>query len=281
MSYKPQASRKGSGRLSKSAHDKKAKEKKKRADAKYLREETPEVSAKEVTEKALSGLNRLGNQVFALSPFSQYFDDWLLNLRQVVSEFESNPAIKVDDQFQKEHTQIFLDVQAALAENRLAESNLTKEAKALSDNNHLIVEADKEYAQKTRELSNRRNSEIGRLSNRVRQIEDEISAQQKVKFKFYQFGEKKRAQEKLDQTHKDFTVAKNELEITTQTFKVEQEKLHDNYEKHKQELAETSESLQKELEKLETDNSVTARQTACNALIQAVNDVLSRMPPAN
>ncbi|MCL5877592.1 MAG: hypothetical protein M1540_07260 [Candidatus Bathyarchaeota archaeon] len=159
MSYKPQASRKGSGRLSKSAHDKKAKEKKKRADAKYLREETPEVSAKEVTEKALSGLNRLGNQVFALSPFSQYFDDWLLNLRQVVSEFESNPAIKVDDQFQKEHTQIFLDVQAALAENRLAESNLTKEAKALSDNNHLIVEADKEYAQKTRELSNRRNSE--------------------------------------------------------------------------------------------------------------------------
>ena len=134
MSFRPQTgSRKGAGKqFSKSAHDKKSKEKKQRSGAKYLQEETPEVSAQEVAEKTLNSLGKLGNQIFALSPFSQYFDDWLVNLRQVISEFESNPAIAADEQFTKERTQIFLDVEAALAQNRLEESNLNRRSKSLS-----------------------------------------------------------------------------------------------------------------------------------------------------
>ena len=116
MSFRPQtSSRRGSGKqLSKSAHDKKAKEKKQKSGAKYLQEESPEVTSQEVAERTLNGLGKLGNQIFALSPFSQYFDDWLVNVRQVISEFESNPAIAADEQFVKERTQIFLDVEAAL-----------------------------------------------------------------------------------------------------------------------------------------------------------------------
>lgn len=282
MSFRSQTSRKGSGRqFSKNTHEKKAKEKKKRTGAKYLQEESPEVSSKDVIEKTVTGLNRLGNQVFALSPFSQYFDDWLLNLRQVVSEFESHPAITIDDQFRKEKEQIFLDVQGAMAENRLSELNLTLEAKALADNNHLIADADKEYAEKTRELSNKRNSEISRLSSRVNQVEEEIDALKSVKFKFYQISEKKRNQEKLEQAQKELAKAKNELEVTMQNFTAEQEKMHDNYEKRKQELTETSERLHKELEKLETDTSVTARRTACDALIEAIQRLITRNPLPN
>jgi hypothetical protein len=42
-------------------------------------------------EKTLGKLHGLGSQKFAVSPFSQYFDDWLLNVREVLSEFESTP----------------------------------------------------------------------------------------------------------------------------------------------------------------------------------------------
>jgi hypothetical protein len=153
MSFRPQTgSRRGSGKqLSKSAHDKKAKEKKQRSGAKYLQEEVPQVSAAEIVERTLNGLSKLGNQIFALSPFSQYFDVWLVNVRQEIAEFESNPTIVADEQFVKERTQIFLDAEAALTKNRLQESNLTDEAKALADNNHQIAEADKQYAEETRE----------------------------------------------------------------------------------------------------------------------------------
>jgi chromosome segregation ATPase len=284
MSFRSQTgSRRGAsgGQYSKSAHNKKSKEKKHRQGAKYLREEMSQVSAQEVAEKTLNSLGRLGNQIFALSPFSQYFDDWLVNLRQVTSEFESNPALTVDDQFIKERTQIFLDVEGALAQNRIGESNLTDEAKALADVNHQIVEADKQYAERTRENNNKRNSEVQRLSTKIRELEEQLGAQQEIKISFYKFNAKKKAAEQLAQTTKELAAAKNELEVTLQNFTAEQEKLHDNYEKQKQEFSGKSDSLHKELEKLETDTSTAARQTACNALVDSIKSLLSRTPSSN
>ncbi|MDR0373176.1 MAG: hypothetical protein LBI79_06435 [Nitrososphaerota archaeon] len=280
MSFRQQTGRRGASKqFSKSSPDKKAKAKKQRENARYLQEETASVSPQETVQRALSGIGRLGNQIFALSPFSHYFDDWLVNLRQVVEDFESNPVINTDAQFQNTRTQIFLDVVAALAQSRLAESTLSAEAKALADNNHRIVEVDKEYAEKTRELSNRRNGEITRLSNSIRQLEEELDVQQSVKVKFYQFNEKKRAQETLAKLTKDLTDTKNKSDITLQNFVAEQEKLHDNYEKHKQDLSEESNRLYRELEKLETDTSLVARQTACNALTEAITELMKRVPP--
>jgi hypothetical protein len=280
MSFRTQTgSRRSAGKqFPKSAHDKKSKEKKQRSGAKYLQEETPEASTQEVAEKTLNSLGKLGNQIFALSPFSQYFDVYLVNLRQVTSEFESSPAITADEQFVKERAQIFLDVEGALAEKRLQESNLTAEAKALADNNHLIVETDKEYAEKTRERSIKRNAEVQRLSSKIRELEDQLANQQETKISFYKIRERKRAAEQLTQTTQNLKAAKNELEVTLQTFTAEQEKLHDNYEKRKQELNENSDRLHKELEKLETDTSTAARQETCNALANSINALLKRAP---
>jgi chromosome segregation ATPase len=271
--------RRGASRqFSKSAHDKKTKEKKPRGAAKYLQEEAPEVSAQMVADRTLGVLGKLGNQVFALSPFSQYFDDWIVNLRQTLAEFESNHAIVADDQFTKERAQIFLDAEAALAEKRLAETNLTAEAKALADVNHQIVQADKQYAEQTRERSNKRNAEVQRLSSKIRELEDQLATQQETKISFYKISAKRKAVEQQAQTTQTLKATKNELEVTLQTFTAEQEKLHDNYEKQKQELNETSDRLHQELEKLETDTSTKARQTACDALAGSINALLKRAP---
>ena len=278
MSFKSQSPSRRSRQFSKTAHEKKSKEKKKRSGPKYLIDDITEVTPQEVAEKTLNGISKLGTQIFALSPFSQYFDDWLVSLRQVVLEFESNPVIKVDEKFQKERMQAFLDIEGALAESRLQESNLTAEAKALAENNHLMVEADQEYAEKTRENSNKRNAEVQRLSNKIHQLEDDLSVQEEIKIGFFKFNEKKRAQQKLNQLTNDLSASKSELEVTLASFTAEQEKLHDNYQKRKQELSENSDRLHKELEKLETDTSIEARQTVCNTLANAVKTLLQRTP---
>ena len=281
MTFRPQISprRSANRQFKKSEHEKKAKERKKRQTVKYLQEETPRQTSQEIAEKTINGLNRLGNQIFALSPFSQYFDDWLVTLHRVISEFESNPAIAADEQFAKERTQAFLDIEGALAEKRLQESNLTDEAKALAENNHKIMEADKAYAEKTRLLSNKRNSELQRLSNKIRQLEDDLEKQEEVKISFYKFKEKKKAAETLAQTSQNLKDTKNEMEVALNNFTVEQEKLHDNYEKRKEELNEESNRLHKELEKLETDTSVAPRQAMCKNLSESINALLERMPP--
>jgi DNA repair exonuclease SbcCD ATPase subunit len=280
MSFRPQSgSRRSAGKqFSKSAHDKKTKEKKQRAGAKYLQDETPEFSAQEVAQRTLGSLGKLGNQIFGLSPFSQYFNEWLVTLRQVISEFESNPAINPDEAFIKERTQTFLDIEAALAENRIKENNLTAEEKELSETNHQIVEADKQYSENIRERSNKRNAEVQRLSSRIRDLEDQLAEQRQIKISFYKIGAKRKTAEKLALTNQNLKAAKNELEVTLQSFTAEQEKLHDNYEKQKQELNLESDRLHKELEKLETDTSMEARQTACNSLSTAINALLKRTP---
>jgi len=280
MSFRTQTGgshRSAARQYSKSAHEKKTKEKKQRLGGIYHQEEN-KISAKEIVEKNLGYLSKLGNQVFGLSPFSQYFDDWLLNLRQMISEFESNPVLKVDEQFVKERSQIFLDVEGSLAEKRLQETNLTGDAKALADNNHLLVETDKEYAEKTRELSFKRNAEVQRLSHNILEAEDDLASQEEIKISFFHVRARRKAAEKLAQTKQELRSTKNELEVALQSFTAEQEKLHDIYEKKKQEITERAESLHKELEKLETDTSLNARQAACNALANSINSLFQRTP---
>ena len=281
MTYRPQTrSRENAVRQqSKAEREKKIKEKKQRAAGKYL-EQTAAVSAKGSLEKTVSSLDRMGNQIFALSPFSHYFDDWLVNLRQVISEFESNPDIKVDEQFVKERTQIFLDVEGALAEKRVQESSLDGEAKELADNNHMLVETDKEYAEKTRQLSNKRNADVQRLSTDIRQLEDSAASQEQIKLPFYKFNARKQAAETLAKTREELKSKKNELEVTLSSFTADQEKLHDTYELKKQQITERIESLHKMLERLETDTSVEPRQATCKALTNALNGLVQRIPPS-
>ena len=280
MTYRSQSrSRENAGRqVSKAEKEQKAKEKKQRAAAKQV-EQQAQTPMQDIVQKTLASLNRLGNQVFALSPFSHYFDDWTMHLRQVISEFESHPNICADEQFVKERAQIFLDVEGALSEKRVQESSLDGEAKELADNNHLLVETDKDYAEKTRQLSNKRNADVQRLSTAIRELEDRVASQEELRFAFYKFGAKRKAAQQLEETSQNLKGKKNELEVTLSTFTTDQEKLHDAYEARKQEIAEKIESLHKALEKLETDTSVESRQVACTALSNSVNALVQRAPP--
>src|SRR5512136_3067166 len=118
-------SRKGSGqKFQKSQHEKaKARVHKHRAKGTYAEEEqSPPAEAQ--AEKTQNNLKHLGEQKFAVSPFRQYFDDWLLNTKQTLSEFESNPEIAVDEGFAKQREQTLTKVERELAELKQEEKAL-------------------------------------------------------------------------------------------------------------------------------------------------------------
>jgi DNA repair exonuclease SbcCD ATPase subunit len=280
MGYRNQSGpRQGSGqRFQKSSHEKaKPKPQKNRSGIKYAEDES-QLSAEEITEKTLGSLTRLGGQTFALSPFSQYYDDWLVNLRQVISEFESNPSVKVDDAFAKERTQIFSDVEGELAKRRLRDDELETTARQLAENNHLLVETDTTYATQTRENATKRNHEIEQLTENVHDCEQEISKIQQMRTRLFGFTRKAK-RKKLEEANQKLNAAKNELQLTVQNFTVEQEKLHDEYEKKKQATIEIVQKLEKEITDIETDRSAEPRQTAATALATAVKSLLQRQTP--
>ena len=243
------------------------------SSSEYLKE-TAFVAARECAEKTLDALNKLGNQVFAVSPFSQYFDDWLVSLRQIVSDFESNSPVKVDEQFAKDRSQIFLDVEVALTQKKLEESKLSEDTKALADNNQLLAETDKEYAEKLKEISLKRDPKVERLTYRVHELERDVENREEAKDKMF----KRRAADKLAKAKLDLESAKKELEVAQQKFTAEKEKIHADYEKKKQEINGKLESLHKELQEQGTDTSIDARQAACKALANAVDALIQRAP---
>jgi uncharacterized phage infection (PIP) family protein YhgE len=278
MSYRPQtSSRRGTGRGRGKTHHKKAKVKgqKHRFSGKYPLEETEAPTFEEEVEKTLGRLHSLGGQTFAFSPFSQYFDDWLLSLKSVLSEFELNPAVNVDEEFVKERSQIISDVEVKLAERRREEAVFVEATRKLADQNHLLVQIDREYAAATRKLASKRNGEIKRLTRKVHDFEEELDETSLMKTGINPFARRAKSQKIAEITQK-LDAAKSELESAVKTFEVEQEKLHDEYEKKKQVAIKQVRKLEKEVEHLDTDGSVEDRRVACEALVNAVKALLQR-----
>jgi len=230
---------------------------------------------KELAEKIIDASQNLGKQIFANSPFSKDFDNWLDNLRQIVSDFETNSPIFVDEQFIKDRSQILLDVEGALARQKVEESKVDAIALALADNNHLLAEADKEYAEKAKELSHKKASEFTQLSNRVHELERQVQKEEEENRKRRIL--KKKTMDEIPRKIQELKSARTELEDARRNFVAEEDKLREGYEKKKQEIREQVERLRKELATLETDTSIETRQAASKALANAVSAQVQRI----
>ena len=278
MGYHPQIrSPKRGRRNQRSQHEKKkARGKRHRSSGKYLLEERHVPGIEEVVEKTLSRLCSLGNQIFAVSPFSVYFDDWLVNLKDVLVAFESSSSLSSDEQFMKERAQILADVERQLEERRRRGVSLEEAAKSLFESKILLERIEGEYATRTREIEGRKNSEITRLQGNITECKKELDALAKVKAGLFRAMSKKaKAQKEAELTQK-LNDAQSKLEAATQNAADEQERLRNDYEKRKQLVTEQIGKLQKEAEAPEVDGSLDNRRVACEALANAVNALLQR-----
>jgi hypothetical protein len=279
MGYRPQTgSPKSGGRWrQRSPHEKKkAKGKKRRSSGKYLLEETHVPTPEEAVEKTFSRLRSLGNQTFAIFPFSAYFDDWLVNLKGVLIAFESSPNISVDEQFLKERSKIVANVERALEERRREESSLEEAVKSLSDGKILLEQIEEEHAARVRALEGRKNSEITRVRENIAGLKGELDDLARVKAGLLRaISKKAKAQKEAEVTQK-LNAAQSELELTMANFDAEQESLRNIYEQKKQPVFAQIRDCEKKNERMEIDDSLEDRRLECEALVNAVNAFLQR-----
>jgi chromosome segregation ATPase len=243
-------------------------------------EENHVATTEEVADRTLKRLRTLGSQRFASSPYSEHFSRWLLNLKDVLSEFESSPTISADDQFVKERSQILSNVELKLEERRREEASLEEAIRSLSDSKILLERIEEEYATKAREFEGRKNSEIKRLNNKIDGFRRELDEVARMKAGLFRaISKKAKAQKEREITHR-LNTAQRELALAVQNFTAEQERLRDEYERKKQPVIEQIRDHQKEIEHIETDGSLEDRRVACEALVNAVNALLQRKTSA-
>ncbi|MDR2707240.1 MAG: hypothetical protein LBB87_00615 [Nitrososphaerota archaeon] len=229
-----------------------------------------------IVEKTLASIERLGEQTFAFSPFSQYYDDWLLNLRQAVAEFGTCSNVKVNESFSEKCEQVLSDIHATLTDICTQESALGKVESELLKVKQDLEELESDYAKQKQELSSKQNAEIEQLTVQIKTFENDIESQGKVKFGFFQFNAKKVAAKKLEQTKQSLKEAKTQLETASQNSTAEQSKLQDDYETKKQELTTKSDALRKETETLEIDISKEVRKETCTRLTNILNEQIKQ-----
>ena len=254
----------------------KAAKEKRRSGSSYLSEEHSVPTLEEVSDRTVNRLRSLGNQRFALSPFSEHFGRWLVDLRDVVSEFESSPTISVDGQFLEERSQILSNVEAGLEERRRKEAMLDGITRDFSANRVLLEGIEGEYSDKAKEVEGRKAGEVKRLSSSIDGIKEELSRIAQIKTGiFRRVSEKAKAQKMAEATQR-LNSEQEKLAVATQRFTAEKEKLRDECEKKKQPIIGQMQLQQKEVEELEVDGSLEIRGAACEALINAVDGLLQR-----
>jgi DNA mismatch repair ATPase MutS len=230
----------------------------------------------EVVDGTLKRLRTLGNQRFASSPYSEHFSRWLVNLMDVLSEFESSPTISADDQFVKERSQILSNVEFELEERHRREVSLEESVKSISDSKILLERIEDEYATMAREIEGRKNSEIKRLYSNVDGLRGELDDVARMKAGLFRAISKKAKAQRETEITQRLNSAQSEIELTIQNFAAEQERLRDEYERKKQPVIEQIRDYQKEVENIEIDVSLEDRRVACEALVNAVNALLQR-----
>ncbi|PVX23788.1 MAG: hypothetical protein CW716_11355, partial [Candidatus Bathyarchaeum sp.] len=216
-------------------------------------------SLDDVVAETLEYLEMLGNEVFDQSPVSVYFDDWLVNLRQVMLAFESNEAVTIDDIFSDECEQIYNDIEEELGNRLLKEAEIEASAKTVSEKKYILREMDDEYAEKTQNMQVRGKSALDFMIKSVQRLEDEIAKTEQIKTnnfikrialkqKRYTLGQKlKSAKHRLSVAMESAAASKKEGKGDSVTSGAKTAALGVDENSSKVDLVETVKRLEKEL----------------------------------
>ncbi|MCW4014982.1 MAG: hypothetical protein NWF06_01290 [Candidatus Bathyarchaeota archaeon] len=239
------------------------------SDAECVPEEVPVVSVEEnakieeITAETLEYLEMLGNEVFDQSPVSVYFDDWLVNLQQVMLAFESNEAINVDEIFTDECEQIYNDIEEELANRLLNEAELEASAKTVAEKKYILRKMDDEYDAQTKNLQVRGKSAIDFLIKNVQRLEEELEKTQQIKTlnpikkialkqKQYTLTQKlKAAKQRLSLAMQNSAVEPKKLDVIDSEYATQTKEIEVNKKSSMDELIENVRQLEEELAKIQ------------------------------
>jgi len=279
MSYRSQrSSRRSSRRGRGKVHHEKSKRKarKNRSYNQRLLKVSEILCLEDIANKTLERLNNLGIQTFAFSPFSQYFRDWLLSLKNVISEFESNPNVKVDEEFKENRSQLISDIELKLFERQREEDFIENAARMLTKQRNLLVQTRTEFSYALQELASERKSEIKRLNRSIRTLKKDLRATNQGRVSILNPLARRSKSQRKTELNRKLDFAKTELESIEREIETKQEKLRVVYEEKKNTLIEEVRCLEEKIGTSEIDNSIEDRRIVCEDLGKTVKALLQR-----
>jgi hypothetical protein len=234
------------------------------------------VTAQVISEVTLKRLHTLGNQKFGTFPFSEHFDRWLTNVVSVLSEFESNPNMAVDDQFVEERSQTLASIESKLELQRCKEVALGKAVTDLSNCKNLLKGLKNEYVYRAVALRRRKTGELRSLYGSINRLKKDEEQVIQIKTGLFRGVSKREREQKEIEITQELAEKQRALELAMLNFNKAKEDLQEEYESKRAPMLEQLKKLQKTVDEAEVDGSLEERWFACQTFIDSVNTFLQR-----
>lgn len=236
--------------------------------------EPPQIDeAQEFLEKVLGSLSQLGSQVFTHAPISKQFNKWLDEMNKLISDFEMNPLASPDQNFAGERVKVFDSLKEEVAQKQLKEEELEPLTQELLASNEILVQLEESYNGQSGEVISKKYTRIADLDKIVHDSEEELKSLDQTKSGFFA---KRAKEQRIEELTLKIESTKRKYDSVMESFGLEQDKLHSVFEKKKESAIIEMQHLQEEISSIETDNSQETRQTATNALSNAIKALFER-----
>lgn len=235
---------------------------------------------REVLDRTLTGLDNLGAQTFVTPPFHQHYDRWLKSLIIVLDDFETSSAVKADEKFHIDRSELLTAVDAALKVEQAREADRENQILGKRGSKDMLLRAERDHESQLREISIRRDEKLKILSSSVEVLRTELATMEEKKAGIFERFTNKKAQSE-NTLRARITSAENVFDSTKSSFREEAERVQREYMERRRYLLEATSEERKDIEKLEAeaqiDGSIELRRVSCEKLAKAVREVVERM----
>jgi len=283
MSYEPRSRGIRSRRIStKKPH---SKERKESQETTFLYQEPTTPDPQQITSRITNALEHLGNQRFALPPYSEHFERWMKDIESVLIDFQDSlPDAKTPD-YDERVNALLSNVRTELNRRIAAEKTLTSE---IAEMQKQLSVSDIELSNLEREQRNKTNETKRKYGDSMRKIQDEIDTLDHQRLRLLR--KKPSLLERIFGTSNTRIASNTSMLESKRTALAGKEKrlteqldiLKSDYESRRKQITERGRELREKLDALKAnrlDDAVQIRQDVCNQLRQVVAASINQ--PAN
>jgi chromosome segregation ATPase len=279
MSHEP---RMRGSRFRRSAAKKSSKEKREDSYTQFTYHEAEAVDPVQVSSKALNAVQHLGNQRFALPPFSEHFQRWMKDLGAVLTEFATKLPEVTDQEYKERVAKALAHLQENFSKRIEAEQNTSEEVSKLQSNMNqremAITRLGNEQKAHSRETRRKFEKSQEKLRDEINSLDRKRLKMLRKKSGFLQ-RILHRSESRIEESTQALETTKRALGSRKEVFEQELEKSKAEHQRELEHLKAEAYELRKELEEAKgnkVDDALDIRQITCQDLHQAIEQAMVR-----
>ena len=246
-------------------------------------EESNPVDLNQIRSVTMNSLEHLGNQRFALPPYSEHFQRWMKDVAALLSDFETRLPEPVDQQLKGTMEKTLSEIENALKERTAIETDvsgrLSETQRQIASHESALQTLENDYKIARHQARRRQEQSFARLRGEVEALEQERSRRLRARPRFF-LRIFHRSEANPEQKSDSLREKKAELANSKKELARELEKQRRQYETKRRQIIERLSILRAGLEKSKEsklDDALDTRKAACEQLRTQVDEAVDKI----